>query len=786
MRLHSLSVALAGALFLAGCGSGGGGGGDNGSSDTVSVDLSGQAAKGLVARGRVSVHAVGADGAMSDSALGSVDTDASGGYSLSVNGTRGRPLIVIVRGQANTSHRDEISDADQALPVVFKMRASIVPKGNVSTRVTISPFSEMAVAAAEKADGKLSSDNLDRGNSVVRQLLGFDPTKVEVKTSVADATVDEQKMAVMLTAVSQLANSGQAGCSSGSGGEKATCVVDALANAATTTSLELKAPDGSNLGQQVAAAVETALEQPRFAGSVSEAVLTTILSNLRCTGDDCKVAPPPASTGDAVADGIAAARALVTELKSDLTALFVSGTTSGIGDAKTQATRFGDAMEDVQVPVELLVRDTSLLVLGIDLWNDYKAGRTTNPRRGRLQGEYASAGPEPSSGAPSGIGCTLFQDSATTTAATSPTNAFFIGCAARFFVDFNTSPPTEFIHGFTLTPTSTSGQFTYSARARSRQVNPSTGAQTNAVNLQSSSRNGTLTFTVDGGGHMASFTATGSLPGAFEMDGSTLVSDHNNWSVNGSRSGPATGTSTISLTASVAVKDASDVTTGTLTVNSGTLGQVPDGSGGTLLSGTSLDLSWATPSAELRGSFSLGGFTTSADEEERIPTSLTLAGELTNIEGGTRTTFVSGTMTLTVDGFGAFNAGQPTTSTNAFTLDGSFTGTVTAPSRPSLRFTFGASGPNSADEPSAVSLQYRSFVSGTPRMAITVSATRNSAGVPVVTLSEASAGLSITATRGAASADLMLGGTTKIGELDLETSVLTFTDGTFISMDLTP
>lgn len=786
MRLHSLSVILAGTLVLAGCGSGGGGGGD--SSDAVSVTMSGQAAKGLVRGGRVSVHATGVDGAMSDAALASVDTGSDGSYSLSVSATRGRPLILVVSGQSGTAHDDEVSNQAQALPATFRMRAAIVPRGNITARMTVTPFSEMAVAAAGKADGGLSAGNVDKGNGMVRQLLGFDPTKVEVKTgSVASASTDEQKLAVMLTAVSQLANTGQAGCSSGSGGEKAACVVEKLASAATVDSMELKTADVPNLGQQVAAAVEAALEQPRFAGSVSTAVLTTITANLRCSGDDCKVAPPPASSGDPVADAIAAAKALVTELKSDLTALFVSGAESGIGDAQAQATRFGDAIDDVQVPAEVMLRDTAMLTLAVDLWNDFKAGRTTSPSRGRFAGGFASSGTPPPSGGPSGYGCTLFQDSSNSTVATAPSNANSIGCSARFFVDFGTSPPTQFVHAFRLQPGAT-GQFSYFSRARSRQQNSDGSFASDQVLPTSSSpsRNGTVTFTVDGAGHMTSFTATGELPGGFEMGGSTLVSDHHAWNVSGSRSGPATGTSTVSLSGDIAVKDASNATQGTLTVNSGSIGQVPDGAGGTLFSSAALDLTWATAAAEFQGSFSLGDFVASADGADRVPTLVTLGGTLTNIEGSTRTSFASGTFTVRLIGFESFNAAQSTTADNDFTVDASFVGTVTAPARPVLRLTFGASAPSSEDEPTAVSLQYRSIVSGTPRMTIGIGVMRNTAGVPVVTLTEAGAGLSITATRGAGTADLLLDGATKIGELNLNTGVLTFTDGSFISTDLTP
>lgn len=793
MQYKRLTALAAITVLLAACGGGGGDAVDQGTptptppGEQVTVNVNGTAAKGRVGNARVSAHAVGTDGSMSGTALAVTGTDGNGGWRLSFNAPKGQPFVLVVSGQPADSalpvrHEDEIAGAQQ-LPARFRMRAALQASENMTTTVTITPFSEMAVAAAQKASGGLNTANVNSGNAVVRQLLGFDPTRVAVRTSPAGASLDEQKLQVMLTALSHLANTSDVGCASGNGAEKVTCVVEKLAGSATTSSLQLNV-DGSNLGQKVAAAVEAVLQQPRFAGSVSRAVLATLLANLRCVGDGCKPVPPPAGNNP-VAEGIAAAKALVTQLKSDLTALFVSGTTANVGDLRTQADKFSDAMEAIQPPAEMLVRDTGALVLGIDLYNDYKAGRTTQPSRGRAQGEFASTGPEPTFGGPSGVGCTLFQDNANTMVATSPANANSIGCSARFFVDFNTMPPTEYVHAFSILPTATSGQFTYSMRPRSRQqVSP--GQRLNDVALQSTARTGTVTVALDSGGHISSFAATGGLGGAFEMGDRTLVSDHHDWTVNGSRSGSATGTATVTLTATVTVKDAGNATQGTLTVRSGSLSQVPDTNGGTKVSAAALDIQWTTAKAEFQGAFSLGDVVASKDKAREVPTRLSLSGAFTNVDGSTRTEFASGTFTVAISGYAAYNAAQADSSSNFFSADATFTGAVTAPGRPLLRLTLASGMKSFEEQPALATLQYRSFASGTPRSAVDITVTTDSAGTPTVALAETSAGLSMKATRGAASADLMLNGTTKIGVLNLDTGILTFTDGSFVSTDLTP
>ena len=111
----------------------------------------------------------------------------------------------------------------QPLPVGFAMR-SLLPAATsdtVTTSASVTPFSEMAVAAAAEAPGGVTTANATQAVTTMVHLLGFNPSNVvPTTTSGANATPDQQKLAVMLTAVSQLAASNALGCNTGSAGDK--------------------------------------------------------------------------------------------------------------------------------------------------------------------------------------------------------------------------------------------------------------------------------------------------------------------------------------------------------------------------------------------------------------------------------------------------------------------------------------------------------------------------------------------------------------------------------------
>jgi hypothetical protein len=112
-----------------------------------------------------------------------------------------------------------------------------------------------------------------------------------------------------------------------------------------------------------------------------------------------------------------------------------------------------------------------------------------------------------------------------------------------------------------------------------------------------------------------------------------------------------------------------------------------------------------------------------------------------------------------------------------------FTGKVTAPSRPVLELTASSALGSHEEDVSTVNLQFRSIVSGAPRTVIAVTGTRGSNGVMTFALNEAASNLSMSWADGATSGNL-LHGTTVIGTIDSNTKMLTFTDNSFVSLDI--
>lgn len=809
MQQRVLWAAMLSAGLLAACG---GGGGSSPAPTTptnpnASVSLSGTAAKGLMANAIVTAHSINSDGSVGAALVttpATVMTDANGHYTMSFSATKGQPYVIKVTAGATTTHLDEVSGVSQPLPVGFSMRTlQVAPSTDtVTTSASVTPFSEMAVAAAAEATGGVTAANAAQAITTVSQLLGFNPTNV-VPTTVndANATADQQKLALMLTAVSQMAASDALGCSTGDAGAKTQCVVNALADAASLDSIKLET-GSTDVSAALATALDTVVADPALVGNVDPSVVSAIETNLACT-TNCEAVTP------VVADAITSAKTLFTNLKSDWTTLFSRGGVSSIatGAANAEAWKFKEAMDGVEVPAETLLKDAGVLLMAADLYNDVKAGRETVLNRGRAPDLTANDSSADFSTFNT-VGCTLYQDSATTVASTSAANANFIGCRATYYIARSVSgatvTTTEWRHGFTLTPNA-DGSFAYSTRARERATSCTSGTCAAPVNtaLQANAYSGTLTPTLTGTfGRITGFTIAGDLPAAFAADSNQLVDvdGHLTWSLTGTRTIAANNMSSTTFSGQIATLDASNNTVNTLKVSNGSTTETPisrdefdnevePGSptavspfGGTL-SGATMTITFTTAAAEFEGTFSATDAAWDASGTALAPTKVTLAGAFRNIEAGQKTEFLSGNLSATMTGYDSYNATQDDSATNNYTVAVTFTGKVTAPTRPVLELTASSSLKSDEEDVSAVNLQYRSVVAGTPRTVLSVTGTRNSNGVMAFTLNEAASNLSLNWVDGASSGNL-LHGTTVIGTIDENTKMLTFTNNEFISLDI--
>ncbi len=799
MRITHLA-ALAASLILAACGGGGGGGGDGGGggggNNSATVALSGTAAKGLMANADVAVYAVNADGSVGSTALATGSTGADGRYSLSFTGPQGQPYVVRVAAKSGTTHLDEVTGVAQDLPAGFAMRSLVVPATTgaqtVSTNVT--PFSELIAAAAAKAGGGINTANAAQALSTVKQLLGFDPTLVAVKTTSTAANADEQKLAVLLTAVSRLAGTGGLGCTSGSAGDKAKCVVDTLGSAASVSTLRLTAGSGA-AAVDVSAALTTAitdvLTTPALAGNVSSASLATVMANLGCT-TNCNAGSSGGAT--TVATAIAGSRLMFTEIKSDWSAMFSRGGSIGGGAVNREALAFERAMSGLRVPVDVLGKDLGAMLLGIDLYNDYLSGRTNVSSRGRGDDSlFADDGTGNFSATPA-TGCTLYTDTTNTVQATTPAEARSIGCAARYFLSRNYfaggNNTIEWRHGFTITANA-DGSFDYTTRARRRVQNCTAAGCTITANeaLQTDFYAGKLTPVLSAPqGSINSFTLVGELPAAFELSGRALVNLKHAVNLTGSKTVAANGTGTSTLGGSITAYKSDGTVEGTLTLKTALLKDVAVAAGGREVSEGDLDLVWAAGGSEFEGRLALTDSVLDASQSVRLPTKFVLSGAMRNTAAGVTTEFLRGAFTINITGMAAFNSTLPTSATNSFGLNLGFVGAVSASGRPTLEFSFGGASSlidteNGVDP--TVTMQYRTLVGGTPKLVVALSAQTNAAGVTSYKLTEATANVSLSWVGDKpATVDVMHADTTKIGTLNTGTGILTFSDGSFISLDI--
>lgn len=820
-------IALMGASLLSACG----GGSDSSTTSntpvtpatTASVSLSGTAAKGLMANADVKVHPIAADGTVDlteDKVLARTVTGADGKYTLSFSGTKDQPYVVRVSANAGTTHLDEVTGQAQPLPLGFAMRTIVTPEatGTVTTSASITPFSEMAVAAAAKATGGVSAANAAQAVSTVTQLLGFDPIKVAATTATAATSDDEKKLAVMLTAVSQMASSGDLGCTGDDNGSKVKCVVEKLGEAASTTSIKLERSgddSSSNVSAVLGSAVNTVLAKPELVGTISGSLLTTVAANLACTTNCAAASTGTTPTVDITATAIAGAKLLFTQLKSDWTALFSRGGATEIaaGAANMQAFKFDQAMRDVHLPARTLVTDAGALLTGIDLFNDFKAGRTTSPNRGRAPGEVANDGMADFSGT-TAVGCTVYQDSATSVPATSADNANFIGCSARYYVmrtlENGVSVYNEYRHGFTITPNA-DGSFGWQTRARLRRTGPTGTVLSNAA-LQLDANGapiepftGTVTPTLTGAS-ITAFTMVGDLAGGFGEGSNQLVNHKHTINLSGTRSISEANRfeTTSNLSGTLVAMDSAGATLSTLRVKDSVAKTQPvsrDANGNAVaptassavdtwggdLSAVTLNLVFTTANAEFEGLLSMPTSSWDKTGTELQPTEARLSGMLRNISNGTVTEFLNGSFVAKTTGFASFDAMAGHSATNSYTRQLSFVGQVTAPGRPLLELSLGAEQrmDTSSGTTQSMTMQYRSIVNGTPRLVVNLTGTRDAAtGVNRLRLTEASANLSMAWQRGASSIELVHGSDRLIGSVNARSGLVTFADGSLVSLDI--
>lgn len=341
------------------------------------------------------------------------------------------------------------------------------------------------------------------------------------------------------------------------------------------------------------------------------------------------------------------------------------------------------------------------------------------------------------------------------------------------------------------------GSFDYTTRAR-RRVTTCVGSVctiTANVPLQTDNSGtalpafaGKLTPTLSGTfGEVRAFSVVGDLPAAFKDGGRTLVNYKHALNVSGTESVAADGSKTAAVTGSlVAYRDAT-TPEGTLTLKTGTLKQWPVAGGAFEPGEVDLDIVWNAGGSEFEGRLALTDSAADKSALMRTPTKALLSGALRNIAGGTTTEFARGSLGLETTGWAAFDATQPISVSNKFTAKLTLLVAVSASARPTLEVSLGAEADAYAAQiggTAQVQLQYRTLVAGKPRQVVTLTAQGSATGPTTFKLSEDTLNIAFGWTGDRpASVDLMYAGSTKIGTLDTSSGLLTFADGSVVSLD---
>lgn len=188
-----------------------------GASTTAStVGVSGVASKGLLGNATVRVYAVSGG---SKSLLGTTTTDVDGAYSLTGLTATTNPIIVEIETSANTTMCDETLplvngkfDCTTTVPGAGTVIRSTLADLSSSNVAHVTPFSEMAVAAAESISGGFTADSLAVGQAAVQASLGFNPMTVKPVNADATMSTDQAAMMALLSAVMLDAKLNKAAC----------------------------------------------------------------------------------------------------------------------------------------------------------------------------------------------------------------------------------------------------------------------------------------------------------------------------------------------------------------------------------------------------------------------------------------------------------------------------------------------------------------------------------------------------------------------------------------------
>lgn len=679
---HRTAAAAMGALGMAlvvGCGGGGGGGSDT--PVAANSTVAGAAIKGAMANAEISLYKTTATGTRGDKLTtvpASIASDASGNYSAVISGYTG-VVMVEAKAVAGTTLYDEATGTTITPALGFSLRAVTFATAGQNITVQLNPFTELATVAALAKTGGLTGTNVAQANKDITEALTFDPLTT---AAVFDPTSKAPKnaLAAALTAISQMAQSGDLGCA-GNQAAKVACITSAIA------------AQGIN-----AAAVQVAL-QTKLDAVVAANGLTTIAITV------------PSGT-PVIESGITAAKLLIGTLRSNIKALDADDMS-----LYTELQAVADDFKNHTAPVA----GTSIEALDVarqatQFW--YDVVQTSNAAF--VSARSFSAG-----------SCTLYSDSDYLVTATSKATAHYVACgtlkdrvlpanalgeykqcAANGELCYSNWSTRVRLHPDALD----SNKFTVFTRTRKTDrfaaTVPTNGFASSYTDVDTSygaaapGNAASLVVGRDSVGQVNALALTGELSPGFTIGGgnvfyssnlnrwvfvenvATLLGDKENVSLVGTLTNVG-GLYTLAVSGSVesikngALETRVELLAGSyLKAKEGTSNATAQDGNEELL----LKLKASTAGSAATGEFKVSAFAWDADQAQYQPTALAFTGSIQR----NGVNFFEGTFTASKPDYATFHTNQARSATNVEKTGANFTGKVTITNRPVLNLQLSA------------------------------------------------------------------------------------------------
>jgi hypothetical protein len=647
IRMRTIGFTFAAALssVLAACG---GGGGTGGNTSSHSATVSGAASKGLLLDAPVTFYGV-SNGAVGTTAIGSTTTDTENG-TFSSTVTSSGAVVVTVTVNSSTQMLDELSGTAITAPSGLVLHAVFDSLTDLQP-LAVTPLTEMAYQIANASSGGLTTTNIDAANNAVSTVflngapvLSTQPINL---ANYASATAAEQEQAKLLAALAIAANEGTA---TGSAGQPCTgsyaqnivCMIGGLPALVSMNASGITA----NAGYLADAYAALDSDAVTVQGGMSPSALGLDTPTAAETAFDTAFQtqnPLPGFSSSGVP--LTNTKDLVANIRTNIVD---QSATQTFGYAPTLTA----LQNDYNTNVGPIINSTSSLV------NDFRIA--ANLLQSGSVGYRGNCGYDPSN-----LG---------TGSNTALCSYLLYGTAERIRLTVTMSGPNSYSVQTQPLVDFSSGQCTYS--------NPITyGCPVKASYPALSAQASWVSTDVEGASLNGPYYVTGS---GGQITAALSVAESSNWDA-------TTDTGTITLSGQL-TGGSGGISLSSATLGSDSVLQVQNLS---RLSDTSSLITTGLPPVGVSGTIDLTAFVTSAfsyaakvvlgtpvvdkSGAAEVPGTITVTGSIDQLNAGVSVPLFSGSVGVNFQNVPSFDATQPISATNFFTVQGQVSGSLSLP-----------------------------------------------------------------------------------------------------------